>query len=178
MLRNLIMRIRGYYPIEYYKRRGMIVGENFSCQPKCFFDPSHCFLISIGNNVTISKNVSIYAHDDSTKFFLDYAKIQTVKIGNCCFIGANSIILPGVTLGDNCIVGAGSVVTKSFPSNSVIAENPAKFLENSDKYIKKNKLLMEESRCFSEEYIYNKRLSKSKIAELKSETSKGRCYSK
>jgi len=49
----------------------------------------------------------------------------SVKIGNYCFIGANSVILKGVTLGDRCLVAAGSVVTKSFESNSIIAGVPA-----------------------------------------------------
>lgn len=54
---------------------------------------------------------------------------ESVTIGNYCWIGANSIILPGVSLGDRTIVGAGSVVTKSFPGNGLIAGNPARVIQ-------------------------------------------------
>lgn len=51
-------------------------------------------------------------------------------IGDKCWIGMNSVILPGVVLGDNTIVGAGSVVTKSFENgHCVVAGNPAKLIK-------------------------------------------------
>ncbi len=52
------------------------------------------------------------------------------RIGANCFIGGESIILPGVTIGDNCVVGAGSVVTKDVPPRSVVAGNPAKIIQS------------------------------------------------
>ena len=58
-------------------------------------------------------------------------------IGEHCFIGARSIILPGVTLGDHCIVGSGSVVTKSFPTGSVVGGNPARLITTTDKLAEK-----------------------------------------
>lgn len=56
----------------------------------------------------------------------DLIPSRPIKIGKNCFIGVNSIILKGTELGDNCVVGAGAVVAGKFPSNSVIAGNPAK----------------------------------------------------
>lgn len=52
-----------------------------------------------------------------------------VKIGNHCWIGAKAIILKDVELGDYCVVAAGSVVTRSFPSGSLIGGVPAKLLK-------------------------------------------------
>lgn len=57
-----------------------------------------------------------------------------IVIGNNSFIGAGSIILPGVTIGDNCIVAAGSIVTKSLGNNVVIGGNPAKIISTIDEY--------------------------------------------
>lgn len=50
------------------------------------------------------------------------------RIGKRCFIGANAIILPGVTIGDEVIVGSGAVVTKDVPSNCIVVGNPAKII--------------------------------------------------
>ena len=61
----------------------------------------------------------------------------TTKIGRKCFIGANAIIMPGVTIGDEVIVGSGAVVTKDVPSNCIVAGNPAKIIKqgiHTDKY--------------------------------------------
>jgi acetyltransferase-like isoleucine patch superfamily enzyme len=52
-------------------------------------------------------------------------EFKLVRIGKGCDIGANAVILPGVTLGDYCQVGAGAVVTKSFPAHSIVTGVPA-----------------------------------------------------
>ena len=50
---------------------------------------------------------------------------KPVSIGNDCWIGGNSTILPGVSIGDGCTIGAGSVVTKDIPDHSLAVGNPA-----------------------------------------------------
>ena len=62
-----------------------------------------------------------------------HSKPKDVWIGKRCWIGMNSIILPGVTLGDDTIIGAGSVVTKSFKDGKVIiAGSPAKVIKSKE----------------------------------------------
>ena len=90
--------------------------------------------IEIGNGCMISYNVGIQDSDHSFKIsnllFRDQKlKVNSVKLGNNCFIGAGSIILSGTVLGDNCVVGANSVVRGEFPPGSIIGGNPCKIIK-------------------------------------------------
>lgn len=134
-IRRLLAKIRGEIPTEKLVKLGMSVGQNFSRQEKCSLDYSHCWLIHIGNDVTLAPRVQILAHDASMHRATGYTYIAPVHIGNNVFIGAGTIILPGVTIGDNVVVGAGSVVSKDIPSNSIAVGNPAKTIKNYDTFI-------------------------------------------
>ncbi|MDE6772661.1 MAG: sugar O-acetyltransferase, partial [Muribaculaceae bacterium] len=59
----------------------------------------------------------------------DWEWAEPVAIGHNVWIGGDAVILPGVTIGDNVVIGAGAVVTRSFPSNVVIAGNPARVIK-------------------------------------------------
>lgn len=101
-----------------------------------------CPLLNIGNNVTIAGGVSFLLHDNAViKSETGYTDlIGKINIGDNCFIGYGSIILPGVTLATNIIVAAGSVVTHSFvDSGTIIGGNPAKKIGTVEEYFIKNK---------------------------------------
>ena len=86
------------------------------------FDLTHPGGIHIGAHTYIAFEARILTHDMTRK------KKMPVRIGENCFIGGRSLIMPGVTIGNSCIVGAGSVVTKSVPDNCIVAGNPARIL--------------------------------------------------
>ena len=87
--------------------------------------------IYIGDNTMIAPGVKIISANHDLNDFAKHDKnTKPIKIGKNCWIGTNSIILPGVQLNDGVIVGAGSVVTKSFGPNVVIAGNPAIIIRN------------------------------------------------
>jgi len=95
-LKELIYRIRGEYTTEKLIKMGMRVGENFTRLNDVILDPAHCWLIEIGNNVTMAPRVHVLCHDASTKQFIGYTKIGGVKVGNNVFVGADTVILPKV----------------------------------------------------------------------------------
>ncbi len=152
ILKEIIYRIRGDYTTEKLISMGMKVGKNFCRMNGVILDPSHCWLIEIGDDVTIAPRTHVLCHDASTKIFMDYTKVGKVKIGNRVFIGAESVILPGVTIGDDVIVGANSTVTRDIPANSVVVGSPAKVLCSLSEYIKKETVRMNNSNIYDESF--------------------------
>lgn len=129
----------GDLPTSYYLKRGMKIGKNFHRQSSTKFDPTHCFLIRIGDDVTVANHVQFLAHDYSPRMYLGYGKVGKINIGNHVFIGAGTIILPNVTIGNDVIIGSGSIVTKSIPPNTIVAGAPAKAIGSTNDYIAKCK---------------------------------------
>ena len=150
MFNKIKRKLRGEVDIDMLRADGLKVGTGFSFGSGCFFDPSCCFLISIGDNVTFSSKVHLLAHDASTRKRLGYSKVGPITIGNGCFIGANVTILPSIQIGDGAILGAGSVVTKNIPANEVWAGNPAKRICTVDEYM--IKICSEEYQRFGMKY--------------------------
>lgn len=95
----------------------------------CYFQ-AHGKIV-IGKRTQIAPNVGIITSNHDIHNIEKHSMPKDVIIGDDCWIGMNSLILPGVVLGNRTIVGGGSIVTKSFPEgNCVIAGNPAKVIRN------------------------------------------------
>ncbi|MBS3200932.1 acyltransferase [Turicibacter bilis] len=172
--KDIIRRIIGEIPTSTLIKRGLIVGKNFNRQQGCFIDPTHCWLIEIGDNVTMSIRVVLMAHDASTKNVTGYTKIGKIKIGDNVFIGANSLILPNVTIGENSIIGANSVVTKDIPSNCIVAGNPAKVIGSlKDFKVKNENMIHIDENVFSSEYTMRTKITREKKIEMKLKLDKG-----
>ena len=90
--------------------------------------------VTIGENVMMGPNCFIctqnHRFDDVSVPMIQqgFGNYEPVTIGDDVWIGQNVIILPGVEIGNGSIIGAGAVVTKSFPSYSIIGDNPAKLI--------------------------------------------------
>ena len=166
ILKEFVYRLRGEYTTKKLIKMGLKVGRNFKRLNGVILDPSHCWLITIGDNVTLAPRVHILAHDASTKQFLNYTKIGRVNIGNNVFVGAESVVVPNVNIGDNVVIGANSTVTKDIPSNSVYAGNPAKFICTIEEYIDKNKTRMENGPVYGKEYTLRGNIDDSKKTKM------------
>ena len=138
---------------------GLTVGKNFNPQLGVNLDPSHCWLIKIGDDVTMAPHVQILAHDAGMWAYLGHAKLGRVEIGNRVFIGAGSIVLPGVSIGDDVVIGAGSVVTHSVPSGRVYAGNPAREICTTDAFVARHKTLMQSRPVWNEAYTLRQNIT-------------------
>ena len=129
IIRKILEYLRGEpQHLDKLIKRGLKIGKNFKRMSGVIIDPSHCYHITIGDNVTLAPRVHILAHDTSTYVYFGKTRAANVTIGNDVFVGASSIILPGVHIGNRVVVGAGSIVTKDIPDDSVAAGNPAKVI--------------------------------------------------
>jgi len=113
------------------------IGKNVVIRPGTMLfsdDNQNGVKIIIEDNVLIGSCVHIYVDNhrfDNPEIPIitqGYYKSKGVTLKRGCWIGAYSILLPGVEVGENSVVGAGSVVTKSMPSRVLFAGNPAKIL--------------------------------------------------
>lgn len=126
------------------------VGENFFANYN--FTVLDVAKVTIGNNVFIAPNVSIYTaghpvHYEMRNTFLEYG--IPITIGDNCWIGGNVVICPGVNIGEGSVIGAGSVVTKDVPKNVIAAGNPCrvirKITDEDKKFYFKNREFDEEA---------------------------------
>lgn len=149
---KLKTKMRGSIDLDQLKRKGLVVGKNFHVMEGVIIDLGHCWLIEIGDNVTLAPRVHVLAHDASTKNVLGYTKIGCVTIGDNVFVGAGTIILPNVKISANAIVGAGSVVSKSLTSG-VWVGNPCVKVAEYDEWVLKQKERMSKAIIYDESYI-------------------------
>lgn len=107
------------------------VGRNFYCNFNCVL--LDCSIIKIGNDVMFGPGVNIltasHPLDGYSRCHLGKELTAPVFIGDECWLGANAIICPGVTLGKGVVVAAGAVVTKNFGDNVLVAGVPAKVIK-------------------------------------------------
>lgn len=82
--------------------------------------------VHIGARTYLAFEACLLTHDRTRGLYLH------TRIGENCFLGARSLVLPGVTVGNNCIVAAGAIVTQDVPPFSIVAGNPARVLRRCD----------------------------------------------
>lgn len=114
-------------PFYFCYGRHILVGDGTYINMNCnFVDDGE---IRIGKNVLFGPAVTIATTGHPVNPNLrQYMYADPVEIGDNCWIGANVVILPGVTIGVNSVIGAGSVVVRDIPENCVAVGNPCRVL--------------------------------------------------
>jgi maltose O-acetyltransferase len=171
------MRLRGYPSRRWLISHGLRVGEGVYIDDFAAFDHGFLWLITIGDEAVLSAGVRIVAHDGSTKHWTGYIGVGRVDIGRRVYIGAHSVVLPGVTIGDNAIIGAGSVVRRDVPEGAIVAGNPAVEIGTLEDFTVKHLKRIAERPCYPREgfsaYAY---VSPENMSRMRDELAGGRGY--
>ncbi|MDF2790621.1 MAG: acetyltransferase [Neobacillus sp.] len=124
---------------------GLKVGEQTSFALMVMLDVMFPEKISVGKNTVIGYNTTILAHE----YLIKEYRLGPVDIGSEVMIGANSTILPGVTIGDGAIVSAGTLVHKDVPAGAFVGGNPMRVIYSKEEMEKR----------WAEDPIYGKKNS-------------------
>jgi acetoacetyl-CoA synthetase len=121
-LRNTIS---GLYRLVLTRIWQMDIGEGTFISLSAKLDKTNPRGVHIGKYTSLTFGVAVLTHD------LVNNRNGDVWIGDNCFIGAGSIILPGVTIGNNCIVAPLSLIARNVPAGSLVCGNPARIVESN-----------------------------------------------
>lgn len=143
MLKSILLKLLSVIcsPQQYAKLIGVKIGSNCLVYRSVEWS-SEPYLITIGNNVQLTRGVSIHTHGGAhavRRNIPNFDVFGKVMIKDWAYIGAHAQIMPGVTIGEGAIVAAGSIVTKSVPDGMVVGGNPAKVLCSVEEYLMRNK---------------------------------------
>lgn len=127
-------------PMKYARHIGVKIGED------CLIATRHWstepYLITIGDNVQVTEGVSFFTHGGGNsvrRIDPTFDAFGKIVVEDWAYIGAGSMIMPGVTIGEGALVAAGSIVTKSVAAHTVVGGNPAKLICTTQDYYERNK---------------------------------------
>ena len=133
---------RCFWSLEKRARHDGVIMGKLNRIESFFWSSAEPYLITIGNHCDLTEGSKIYTHGGARIARGKYPNFDVfgkVALGDRVYVGSGAKIMPGVTIGDNVLIAAGSIVTKSIPSNVVVAGNPAKYICTVDEYIEKNR---------------------------------------
>jgi maltose O-acetyltransferase len=130
------------------KAKGLQIGQGVNLPASTWIDPSHCFLIGIGDWCGFGEQCMVLAHDGQMDEFLDAGLVGRITIHESCHFGSRTVILPGVEIGPRTIVGANSVVSKSLPPDTVCAGVPARVICSLEDYLARHRAQITQARLF------------------------------
>lgn len=117
-----------------YRAMGVSIGRHAYVGMDTWLDDQFPELITLEDDVVISFRVTVVVHDDARRMDRIEAgqlegTVAPVVFKKGCYLGAGSIILPGVTVGEHAVVAAGAVVTRDVPPRVVVAGVPARVIK-------------------------------------------------
>lgn len=146
---RLRQRLRGEVDIEALVAQGLQIGKYVYVAPWVLIDPVAAYLITIGDGSRLAPRVHVLAHDATSRDALGYTRLAPVHIGRRVFLGADTLVLPGVTIGDDSVIAAGSLVSSDIPPGSLAVGRPARVVGESREFFERRKAKIEASPRFA-----------------------------
>lgn len=132
--RAALMRVHGIQthtsairPGSYFGSRDIVIGSGTRVNYRCFFDGAAA--IRIGKNCGIGMEVMFCTSSHKIGSASDRAgpaSAGPITVGDGCWIGARSVIMPGVTIGNGCVIATGAIVNRDCAPNGLYAGVPAR----------------------------------------------------
>jgi maltose O-acetyltransferase len=124
----------------FFRLTNVEIGDGVILNPNLIISDGYQRLLKIGNRAALGPNVTIICESTPDNSLLKYNEYvtnvlvcaQPVVIEDDVWVGANVVILPGVTIGRGAIIGAGSVVPQDVPPNTIATGVPARFIHKLD----------------------------------------------
>lgn len=116
-------------PTEMAKRQELLKEMFAEIGEGCYIEPP--FHANFGDHTMIGPNVTLASAGHPVLPELREKGCQfnmPIHIGKNCWLGAGTVVVPGVSIGDNTVIGAGSIVTKDIPANVVAVGNPCRVM--------------------------------------------------
>jgi acetyltransferase-like isoleucine patch superfamily enzyme len=116
-----------------HKWRGVKMGQDVFIDPTAIIETAFPENITIGNDVRITAGCVIMSHIKAPHYLRETGLVpvvlKPVVLEDHCFIGVNSVVMPGVTIGKASVVTSGSVVVTNVPPYTMVQGNPAKVIK-------------------------------------------------
>ena len=130
--RRVQFMLTGVPSVELVRSYGATIGDRVAFARGVEIDTEFAWLVTIEDGAVLAPGVYVLAHDAAIKRLTGKTLAAEVRICEEAYVGAHSIILPGVTVGRNAVIGAGSVVTREVPPATVWAGVPARQLRTAE----------------------------------------------
>jgi len=165
-LRNGLRRSRAAVAGRPLLPPGLCIGQGVYIGRSVQFDWMHAHLIVLEDECTIVDGTRILCHDASSNRRLGVTWVAPVRVGRRAFVGADAMILPGVTIGENAVVAAGAVVTRDVAPGTVVAGVPAQPLRTTVELDDERRRMLEASPAFPRIDYHGRALSTARLGEL------------
>lgn len=171
-IKSLLLELRRAWEGEPRIPSGTSIGKDVFIGERVLLDWEFGHLITIEDRATIVAGARVLCHDAASNRRLGVTWCAPVLVGKRAFIGADALIMPGVTIGDDAVVAAGAVVTKDVAPGAVVAGIPAAVISDFTEMDARRSALLKTRKTFGPDFAGG-HLSRRRVAVLRTAALEG-----